>query len=510
MKPTYSQSATAETHDMNLATKGRQVEAWLASLPDSAPIAQAALLADYLLAHDRADLSADFRNQLLDLTGPSVSQALRVLEAEFRDARLPLAAGQQDSVDEAIRLLLAVAGLYKRLIVEHAENSPRLFGGNALPGYVSGFLKVAGRMLDICYQCHGQVPEGLWLDIHQTGYLVFQAGLAMVSDPARSASTLAEIYTGLLLESVADPYHYSAQERIWVRDLIARVGRLARVESAQTTGFKGVYGIRVAQDEPPYPLAMQVKNARDCELVLHTAILVKKLALVLGYMEQGRILELDIPLVRHPAYKAVLHRLKMAWGGSSLRTSTRRAPLQPVQYRMMLGFYTIHSYLAGGSAEAMESAIFACRLVNESHSGVAVSVEKPAFQLKIGLLALVGTEQGLHDVGVVRWFKTSAEGSLTIGIIYHLQKPKPVTVFTGDGRHVYPGLLPGQKKQPGVAASASIPIKLILPAVRMGNSTRVEVRQDRKKFHVQLTERLEGSTDLVLYRANLDPSVGQI
>ncbi|MDR3395862.1 MAG: hypothetical protein P4L70_12725 [Parasulfuritortus sp.] len=505
MKPSYSLSVPSEIRDVNLATKARQVEGWLEGLSNLDVLGKGALLADYLTVHDRTDLPAGFRSQLLDMTGPAVGEVLLALEAEFREQPLPLDAGRRDQVELAIRLLSSVAAISKRLIFEYAEYSPRLFGENPLPGYVSRFLHAAGGILDVCYLCHCQMPTGLWLDIHQTGYLIYQAGLTDTPDTARPPVTLMDAYTALLLEAVADPYHFSGQERLWIRDLIARVGHLARVEDARSAKLNGVYGIRVSEDKAPYQLSRKNEIVPGCELLLNTAPLAKKLALVINHMEQGRTGEPDMPLVRHPSYKALLQQLKLIWSGSTMRLASRRTPLRQAQYRMMLGFHTIHRQLASGQKDCPDGTAISCHLVNASQGGVAISVEKPSFHLKIGMLACVGHghDNSACGLGLVRWFKTRSDGVLMVGIKFLIGQIHPATAFTDDGRHVYPCLLLEQEQGiPREENPLPAQVRLILPSVRLEANAGVEVRQETGSLHLRLSEMLEGSNDIALFRCH--------
>ncbi|NCS65278.1 MAG: hypothetical protein GW787_03840 [Betaproteobacteria bacterium] len=504
MKPSYTLAVPDAAPNINLATKAKQVETWLAGLPNDDALAKCDLLAAYLAEHDRPDLPASFRKELLALTGQAVAEALYSLKAEFKALPLPMDGRQRDRVDRLIGLLLTVAALYQRLILDHVEYPPRRFGDHLLPGLVSGLLRVSGRILDICYLCHRQPPDGLWRDIHQTGYLIFNAHLNDVLDPAGSGATLIEIYTALLLEAAADPYHCTERTRLWIEDAIDRQGCLAQVEYADSATHKGIYGIRVDEDKPPYPLSWRMEITPACELVLNTAPLARKLALVINQMEQGRAMEQAVPAAWFQPYKALLQQLKLLWSGAMARSAPRRTSSWPARQRATLGFTAIHAQLVGGLNGGAEAGAIGFELVNESPGGIAISVDKPAFRLQVGMLILLGQGQGHrpHGLGLVRWFKTRTDGVSMLGIKLLFGQPRSVTVFPSDGRHVYPGLLlqPGN----GLPENKAAPSRLILPAIRMEVDTRVDVREDTARVRLLLTERLEGSNDIALFRCRAD------
>jgi hypothetical protein len=505
MKPSYKLSGVAVQRDANLATKPRQVETWLERLPSSDVVASADLLAAYLSSHNQPDQSSGFRKQLLNLTESAVGGLLQAFEAEFSEMSFPLSSGQQQRVDCALRLLSAVLDMNKRLILDFAEYSPRLFGENPLPGFISAFLHTARRILDICYQCHRLVPDGLWLDIHQTGSLIIEAGLNETADSGRPEHALIDIYTALLLEVVADPYHFSRQERLWIGDVIDRFGGLAKVERVHSITRNAIYGIPVDQDRPPYPLSWQKEAAPECDLVLITTQLARKLALLLNQLARGHTDAQTAQFVQHQGYQDVLERLKLLWSGSMLRTTPRRAHMRQVRGKALLGFHAVYSYLAGGGGSGPEATAIACQLINESLGGMAVSVEKATFRLKVGMLVLIGNEldDGFTNLGLVRWFKTAGNGIMMLGIKFIPGRSRVATIITDDARHVYPGLLM-QVEHDGRQTPVLPHSRLVLPAVRMDAETGVEIRLDMERFRLRLVEKLEGSDDVTLFRCHAE------
>lgn len=508
MKPSYTLSVPIGTGNINLATKAKQVETWLARLQEHDVAERVVLLTAYLNEHDRPDLPAAFRRQLLDLAGPVIATLLRNLELALREMPLPMEVGQRKRVDSVVLLMLAVGAMYKRLIVEFAEFTPRLFGGNPLPGHIAGFLHSARHLLDICYISHSEIPDGFWRDLHQTAQLIFSSGLLETADPTGRAPTLISIYTAVVLEAIADPYHFTEQERLWLGEVIKRLGPLAKIEDAQAPGHKGVYGIRVREDKLPYPLAWRKNTEPDCELVLNTSGPARKLALAISRIEQGRYDEQAMPQLQHPAYKALLHRLKLLWSGSMRRTTPRRMPTQPVQPRLILGFHAIHKYLSGGFENQDWAAVVTGRTVNESLGGMALVVQKPGFHLKVGTLVFIGRGEDdlFRELGLIRWFRTRGDGVLTFGIKFLRGRVEHLTVFSGDGRHVYPGVLVSKEEGAQATARAAVSDKLILPPVRLKSESRVEVRLNGNRSSMMLTEKLEGMNDIDLFLCRHEPA----
>lgn len=497
MNPTYNLPRPDAGPNIPLAAKARQVEVWLDGLPHGDPVAAAALLSAYLAAHNRPEVAYGLRRQLPDLTAVAYRRILNTLEAEFRDMPLPMDARQRDHVDHALVLLGVAADFGKRLVLECADRSPRLFGDNPLPGQLGRLLHTLREIMDLCHLSHRQLPDGYWQDAHQTGLLLFERGLAATPDPARPTASLGDIYLALLLESVADPYHFSEQERQWTLDVIARYGSLATLAPTRSAGHGGVYGVRAGQDRPPYPLSWQRDVVPDCDLVLDTAQLVRKLALITSQGGRDKASPLALAAVRNPAYKDMLHRLKLIWGGSSQRTTARHRPARPAQRRAVVGFQQVYRHLSAAAGPAGDAAEVTCQLVNESLGGVALLIASPTFRLKIGSLVCVcrGAGDSGHDVGLVRWFKTGVDGVLTFGVKYLHGGLRPVLWSQGDDGRRHPGLLTDLDAGPLRSAPT-----LVTPALRIDPQTILAVDLGQATRQLKLVGRVEALAEVEVFR----------
>jgi hypothetical protein len=497
MQPSNNQTKSKAVANIPLATKARQVEAWLGALPQARPLENARQLADYLAVHDRDELATTFRKHLLDTVLAFSRPVLNAIEAEFRDMPLPMDAVQLDHVDHAVRLLNAAAAFSLRLIVDSAGRSPPLFGENPLPGHISRFLHLQREIMDLCHLSHRQLPDGFWRDGHRIGQMLAEGNLAASPDPLRPSGRLGEIYLAIVLEALADPYHFSEQERLWTRDFIDRHGHLAVFGSARSEAISGVFGIRVGEDKPPYPLVWHNETVPNCDLLLNTAPLVRKLALAISQLERDRMPPQALPAVRHPAYRELLSRLKSTWSGSAQRTTARHRPARVSQRKAIVGFYPVYRYLTDPTGESDRQAVAQCQLVNESLGGMALQVAQPGFRLKIGTLVCVGRGQGdaWKDIGLVRWFKTGANGALTFGVKYLHGRIHPVMWnLKGDGQ-TYPGLLAEPDKE-----NARLVRSLVAPSLRIDPQATLDIKQDGRRYAIRLAGKSESLPDIDLFR----------
>lgn len=480
------------------ATRVKQVEAWLSALPYEDTPACARAMAEYLVLHDRAELPFAFRKQLFEHVTANARRVLNLMLAELRERSLPLDASHNGLVEQALALLLASVDFVERLMIDAGGKARPWFGESPLPSLTSRFFHLQSQIMALCHQTHRPLPSGFWLATHKAGLGVFESGLVGLRDPDNPAATLGERYLALLLEAAADPYHFSAQERIWLQDLIARFGGLVVITPARLANHGGVYGIRAAEDKPPMPLAWRPERLHDCDLVLNTAPLVRKLAMIVNQLDHEGEVRHALPAVRHPAYRELLRRLKLQWGGASQRITLRHRPAKPSQRNAMVGFYPIYRLLSGGGEPGDAQAMAACQLVNESAGGVALQVSQPAFRIKIGTLVGIGRGAGgaWHDVGMVRWFKIGTNGVLTFGVKYLHGRLLPGHWSPVGREPAKPGLL----SVPDPARGPLQPCLLVVPSESLEDDDRLEIVQGARRQAIRIAGKAERLPEVDVYR----------
>lgn len=493
----YKLTTAHEAGNISPAPTVKQIKAWLETLAGLKPARKAGLLADYLFSQNRPGFSHESRRQVIDTLSAAIDAALHDLELEIGEGALPVKQWQTEIMASDLRLLLALSNFYKRLILDQVDYVPRLFRKSPLPGLVAELMQTSSKILDLCYGTHRNVPAGVWHDLNQTAKLIFHGAFAADGDLAEERRTFETLFANLLLETLADPYHCSAQERIWVRDVIARLGGLARIEDGQAAAFKGVFGIWYGSDAAPRPLSWGTAKTGRGDLVLNTTPLVRKLALAIHRMESGQGADPLLPLVRHPDYIALLKRMKLCWGGSLRRMSIRRTPAKPFPCEAVLGFFHVHDML-GGQPAMPEPAPVPCDVVNESLGGVALKMEKAGIAFQIGTLVYVRQDGHFWGIGVVRWFRTGVDGALTAGIRFLPGQPHAVTLFPSDGHHVYPAVL----VHPDNAASDAS-VGVVLPAAHRDVGGRMEMRQNGERYWLTLEMKADSSADINYYRGHV-------
>jgi hypothetical protein len=455
--------------NITLATKARQVETWLETLPLADAPAAARALAAYLAAHDRGDVPLALRRQLFDLVLTPVWRCFADLEAGLGDpARLDL----------ALNLLKAAARFASRVAQEFGVGPAPRFGADPFPAVADRFLRLVRELACLCHGRHLAMPSGFWLDVHAIGHWLFLAG-------READGPLQALYRNLLLEAAVDPYRLSAREYLQARDIILRHGHLARVEAveADDSGSGGsVFGVRLAEDRPLHLLAWERDGLPGSDLTLNTTALVRHLAHLLSHSGQAGTRQAD-----------GLHRLKQAWGGSAQRMTARRRPAGASRCRATLGFMPVHRHLAEPHGPADAAVQWPCELIDESLRGLALSAASRPEGFGVG--SLVGIRRDPADacdaVGLVRWFKTDPAGGLRFGVkLLHGRVQAGCWGYPGaDCTH--PALLAG----PNGAMR-----QLVLPDPEVDAHASLEIRRGDARTRVRLAGRIDGSGEVAVFR----------
>jgi hypothetical protein len=452
--------------NITLATKARQVESWLETVPFADVPASARALVAYLVAHDRGDVSASLRKQLFDLVLTRVWRCFAGLEAGL---------GGPDRFETALELLGAAARFASHLARECAADPPPVFGADPFTTVADRYLRLAREIAHLLHCNYRAAPPGFWIDVHAMGHWLFLAG-------RHPDAELQGLYRDLLLEAAVDPYRLSGREYWQAREIILRHGHLAQVEPVATADVSSVFGVRLLEDRPLHLLAWENELNPGSDLTLNTTELVRHLAHMLSQNGMAATRKGDL-----------LRRLKQAWGGSAQRTAARRRPQVESRCRMTVGFMPMHRHLSDPLARDAATTEVACELVDESLHGVALrAVGRPE---GFGVGSLVGISRYLADAydaaGLVRWFKIDQAGTVRFGVKFlHGRMAAGYWNYPGQGG-AQPALL---------AALNGAMRQVIVNVTDIDANAQLEISRGEARSLVRLTGRIEDSAEVVVFR----------
>jgi hypothetical protein len=494
-----------------LETKPKQVEAWLTRLPLSNPSEAAEEMADYLSTLNGMELAHDNRLKVVERLEPVVEDIVASLQEQFSTFQPPLPPKQYRNANLAQRLLRSMADTYKILLVDRLKRRFNLFGGNPAPLYLQRILLALQAELEISFETHDPMPEGVWVDLHQTYNYALRNGLKdAIPEGGKKMLSLEQIYKATLLMALADPYHFPQVELPWARDIIARFSNLASIFPAEesTKGQAGLFVVEVNTDSPPKPIAREAHpmNPR-WDLILNTTELAKHLALIASQIKGREDLDkLGLPeAARDPAYPSMLRRLKLNWGASLQRQSQRRRHQDGREFDVCFGFKAVHQLIApteqsdtihyGLSGNEPAPNIVRCKTVNDSMGGLALSKSGVhGVQIRVGDVVGVRQGNGAWGVGLVRWFRVPGQGEIFFGVQLLAPQALAVQLRRLDNGRQWPGLL----LHPN-SASQQTPMLLAQPGCFTPESS-AEIRTPRGNQPVRIDKRMESTPSMEIYR----------
>lgn len=513
MLPRYVLPTREAGRNLNVETRPKQVEAWLSRLPLSNPVQAAEETVDYVTMINRGELALDARHKIAERLAPVVEDVVAALHEQYSQMPLPLPTRQQHAADLARRLLRELADTYKILLVERLSRRFNLFGGNPVPLYLQRILLALQAVLEISYETHDPVPQGVWVDLHQTYNHALRTNLKdAIPEGGGKMISLEQIYKSTLLLALADPYHFPQIEMPWAKDLIARFSNLATLFPAEEVakGQAGLFVIEVNTDTPPKPVARESHPMNPSwDLLLNTTELAKHLAL-LGNHIKGRVDvdKLGLPeAARDPAYPSMLRRLKLNWGASVQRQSQRRRHLDGRDVEVCLGVKSLHQLLSpptpsdtihyGAPAPEAPVQVLRCASVNDSMGGLAL-LRKGAVghgaQFRVGDAVGVRQDNGNWAVGLIRWFRVPEKGEIFFGVQLLAPKVLAVQLRRRDNGRQWPALMLHPNP-----VTHQMPMLLAQPGSFEPDS-EVELRTPKGAQAVRIDKRLESTPSMDLFR----------
>ena len=516
MLPRYVLPVRQSGRNINLETKPKQVDAWVNRLPLSNPYEAAEAMADYLATLNRSELSQDSRAKIFERMTPVVEDIVASLYEHYGSVPLPLLPKQQRNADLARRLLRELADGYKTLLLDWLKRRFHLFGGNPIPLYLQRILLALQAILEISFETHDPVPDGIWVDLHQTYNYALRNGLrdSMPESGAKMLS-IEQIYKATLLLAMADPYRFPQAELPWAKDIIARFANLATIFPAEDTikGQAGLFVVEVNTDSAPKPIARDghPMNPR-WDLLLNTTDLAKHLALIASHLKgQESPKNIGLPeIARDPAYPTMLRRLKLNWGASLQRQSQRRRQTNGREFEVSFGLKSVHQLVAppasasdtihyGMANKELPPVIVRCKTENDSMGGLAlIKTGNVPVQIRVGDVVAIRQDKSEWGVGLVRWFRVPAQGEMFFGI--QLLSPHTLAVMVkrlDNGRQWSTLLLHPSPN------SNQMPMLLAHPGCFIPD-TEAEIITPKGKQLMQIEKRVESTPSIELFRFRMN------
>lgn len=431
-------------------TRPKAVAEWLQRLPFASPVETAQQLITALYALNRNPLDADARHALLALYRPVVARIGASLESQLAESGVPPHAR-----------LRQVGVLLRELLIEHSIGYKQLLltqdnrrFGRVPPKRVA---EVTARLLTAlrdlqaaCYLTYSPIPDGLWLEMHQSYQLAQTTGMA--DTPVDDALPASLVYRQTLLLALADPPHMSLAELSHTRMYLDKFAALAAFSPAMAHPDPSGFVISTDSDRGPSQLPGSPKEGY---LWLDTDALCRHLhetATRLRTGESPRRIGLPQGMDSELSLNLSKHLLKL-WRTGAQRTFKRYISAGST-VQMVAGVSAIHRLLglmtetattdtdahnsldigdvglAFASPAAVNTSLWT--ISNDSASGLALSGTPDApLNLKVGdPLAVRGDDAAQWSLAVIRWIRMHDARQVDLGAERLSPQIRPVWVRT--------------------------------------------------------------------------------
>ena len=195
-----------------IETNPKKAREWVESLPLTKMVESTRAITVNIEALNHAKLVAEDRIALAEIYRPVVAVLLDELESVYAYSSLPLPPKQKEAFDLATQLLVQCGYAYKMMLLEKSGKSMFFNARKNLPLPMFRAMHYLRELMMQCYKTYHPVPAGVWQEMHSLyQYAQEQDMLAEVAD-AETSLSLMDVYTEVLMASLADPYRLMHQE----------------------------------------------------------------------------------------------------------------------------------------------------------------------------------------------------------------------------------------------------------------------------------------------------------
>lgn len=432
-----------------------ELERWLKNLPLLNVAESTHLLTRHLVGHNRMALDDKQRLRLLELLRAPVQHISQALLKTYISLPLPLSDRARQTAAQVRQLHTEMAFGYK-LIAFHSTAQLRPDHGEKHIASIAihRAIRYLTQLLFHSYELYSPPPEGTWFEIHQ---LYRYAELLGVTDTAlddKLNSALPQVsivhaYKQALLLDFADPYHLPAQLLAKIYRYLDRWAAVAQL-SPGVAALKSHCQFLINLDNDRAGAVNTETSAITTEVryrLLNTTELARVVHQQLQALRAGQ--QPDPDGLEKDFYANLGHdmlaRLINAWGVNPKRVFARSAR-ENRQAQVAIGIDSINFFVNGGgfapstdevgpqprrtaigttsdiakqkTQQTMTSSSASWELTDESAGGYALAKSgAQAEPVRVGdLLASRSDNNGVWEIGSVRWVRTSGADNIEIGV----------------------------------------------------------------------------------------------
>ncbi len=442
------------------------VALWVDALPRANQQSTLQQLLSAFKAWQGAAMAGPQRAAVMEAARPVALESIALIERALQSSTFPLTPQRAQMAETCQTLHRELALGYRMALHEFLAptgNVPFLRGG-AAAGLAVRSAWHYSRLLMLSYFLYRVPPDDCWFGLHSVYRFAHHAGLLskQVQEAAEGAPrTVAQLYQQAILLALSNPYRFSQREQAELWGLTRELGALLQL--SEKPSATDSFMIPVDTDRGPG----YTPEERESGTTLGFWFCVQPVRDVLdGPLSQAGVesVTVRLPQVRVPlqAPADLLRRLRAGWATAAERRARRLGATHSLD--TVLGLIGLHYFLAGGidfdtftrevRAYGSQAAAERASWANASTDSVRASRAKATvldqslggyrlqWSREAGLRIRVGELIGLsiaHEeddplwmVGVVRWIRYSADGSVDAGVELLSRRARAVSLRTLD------------------------------------------------------------------------------
>jgi hypothetical protein len=502
----------------DVAFDARSLRDWVAHLPMANTAATSRQLFDALASMNRLLLDPHVRLDALEMLRPLVAQVVATLERQLAVETLPLPHAKLQIARQAQDFEAALLLGYTQSLRDFvgAQGKVPFLKGKAVTLAAVRGLQHANAVLCKSYLAYQAPPPGVWLRLHDIHTIAVGVGVddKNVGDPLLGGAELSprSAYAHALLLALSNPYRFNQRELADLAALTLAWAPLCSVRAGMVD--KGAFAVNTHCDRGVGYLPEEREEAEADRLGFDPTPALRSVEGSLEMLPPG----VDVAQFRLRGGAPVkasgmfIARVMKSWRGNADRGYARLAAGHYLD--VVIGLHALHFALAGGEdfdsflrrvrgqaislSERGTAAGWAgmygdqnrplpqrAKVLDQSLGGYRLMWENGEhLRAKVGELVGLAPpapedEQQDWMVGVVRWIRSEADGSVGAGVELLARRAQPVGLASLDD---------GTAQRPAVRAvmlcdeDTTVGITLLAPNVFDRFSREVELTRPADPF----------------------------
>lgn len=307
-----------------LPSHPKKVKKWLDALPQANMGEMTRQIYARLRELNRQKMPNKHRLENMETFRAPTRDIFNNLKKYFINRTLPLPEKSKKIVALNQALLQEMAHGYKIIVYESANKIDEKIDDKSLSVAMCRSFTYQSELLFRASEIYGQVPEGIWFDMHQIYPYAETKGIhnKTVKDPEHpnSTTTIEDVYMHILLFSLARPTAMRQSDTERVYNKLYEWAKLAKLDSQpDASHIDNFFCARVGEDRPPSYLTQHDCETSDKVYTLETTGLVELIRQQIAKEQDKK----DAITVGENLSLQTLNTLIITWGACPKRRFSR-------------------------------------------------------------------------------------------------------------------------------------------------------------------------------------------